>query len=192
LNTKTLGVTVTFTAVTTALDLIQIPMPLMPGFLFRLGDIVLIIVLLLFGIVPAVAVATLNMLITIALSFSAAGPIGPAYNLIPILAMLVGVYFFERAIKTKLSPEKKSTLKTIGFSTSLGVLTRTLVMLPLDYFVYGFLVSVVSGLSISASYELVRAALPGIVAYNIAVPIVMVPAGYFVVMRVSRYRASIN
>ena len=63
-------------------------------------------------------------------------------------------------------------------------------MLPFDYFVYGFLVSLVSNLSISVSYAIVLASMPGIIIYNITVPIIMIPISYSIAKNVSKYRVS--
>jgi hypothetical protein len=59
-------------------------------------------------------------------------------------------------------------------------------MLPLDYTVYGALVSVVSGLSMSTAYAIVIAAMPGIILYNITVPIYVVPTSYFIAKKLSK------
>jgi hypothetical protein len=74
----------------------------------------------------------------------------------------------------------------VGVSTTCGIITRTLIMFPLDYFVYGLLVSIVSGLSISVSYSIVLASMPGMILYNITVPLVMVPISYLIVKKIPK------
>ena len=91
MNTKAVGVIIAFTALATVLNYIKIPVPYLPNFTYQMGDIVLIVALLLFGAKPAVTIATLNMLLTIILYQNPAGPIGPPYYLISVLAMFIGI-----------------------------------------------------------------------------------------------------
>jgi hypothetical protein len=59
-------------------------------------------------------------------------------------------------------------------------------MLPIDYTIFGALVSVVSGLSMSDSYDLVRAAMPTIILYNITVPLYVIPTSYYIAKKLSK------
>jgi riboflavin transporter FmnP len=189
MNSKGIGTVIAFTSLTTTLNFVRVPVPYMPAFSYQLGDIVLVVALLLFGIRIAIAAATLNMLINIVLSSSPAGPIGPPYYLLSVLAMFSGVYIFEKLIKRRIFGNR-NIIKTASLATGFGVLTRVLIMLPFDYFVYGFLVSLVSNLSISVSYAIVLASMPGIIIYNITVPIIMIPISYSIAKNVSKYRVS--
>lgn len=192
MNTKAVGVIIAFTALATVLNYIKIPVPYLVGFSYQMGDIVLIVALLLFGLRPAIVIATLNMLMTIILYQNPAGPIGPPYYLISVLAMFLGLYVAEKVIRRKRTPEKSYIVQSVGFSTTSGVLSRTLIMLPLDYFIYGFLVSVVSGLSIAESYAIVMFALPSMIIYNITVPIIMVPISYLIAKRLAKYGSLVS
>jgi hypothetical protein len=60
-------------------------------------------------------------------------------------------------------------------------------MLPLDYYIYGFLVSMVSGLRVADSYALVLSTMPLIIFYNITVPLYVVPISYFIAKNVSKH-----
>lgn len=186
-DSKVIGVVIAFTALTTALNFVRIPMPFFPVFVYQLSDVALLVVLLLFGAKPAITVAVLNMIITIIFPLSAAGPIGPPYFLISVLAMFLGVYFFEKTISLKRSLKRENFGYSVGLATAFGIFTRTLIMLPLDYFVYGLLVSIVSGLSISVSYSIVLTSMPGMILYNITVPLVMIPTSYIIAKKVSKY-----
>ncbi len=192
MNTKAVGVIIAFTALATVLNYIKIPVPYLMGFSYQMGDIVLIVALLLFGLRPAIAIATLNMLMTIILYQNPAGPIGPPYYLISVLAMFLGLYVAEKVIRRKKTPQKPHIAQSVGVSTTSGVLSRTLIMLPLDYFAYGFLVSVVSGLSIAESYAIVMFALPSMIIYNITVPIIMVPLSYLIAKRLVKYGSLVS
>jgi hypothetical protein len=59
-------------------------------------------------------------------------------------------------------------------------------MLPLDYTVYGALVSIVSGLSMATSYAIIVAAMPGIILYNITVPLYVIPTSYYIGKKLSK------
>jgi riboflavin transporter FmnP len=184
IKSKTLGIIVSFTALTVALNFIRVPMPYLTMFLYQLGDISLLVALILFGAKPAITVTILTMIISTIFSLSPAGPIGPPYYLISVLAMFSGVLIFERIVKKKI---KKNLAYSVAISTSFGIAARTIIMFPLDYFVYGFLVSLVSGLSESVSYSLVLSTMPGLILYNITVPLIMVPTSYLISKKVSKY-----
>ena len=192
MNTKAVAVAIAFTALATVLNYIKIPVPYLPYFSYQMGDVVLIVALLLFGLKPALLIATLNMLMTIVLYQNPAGPIGPPYYLISVIAMFLGIYSAIEFVKRRQMSKNVYVAKSVGFSTTLGAVSRTLIMLPLDYFVYGFLVSVVSGLSIAASYNMVLAMMPAMIIYNITVPIIMVPLSYLIAKRLVKYGSLVS
>jgi len=184
MNSKAIGVIVAFTALTTALNLIKIPVPYLINFSYTLGDIALVIAFLLFGPKPGIAVAFLSTIITMIILPGPAGLFGPPYYFVGILTMLLGLYiagkFTERRIELQVGA------RTVILLTALAILTRTLIMLPLDYTVFGALVSLSSGLSMSYSYSIVIAAMPGIIIYNISVPLYVVPSSYYIAKRLSK------
>jgi len=187
MNTRVIGVTIAFTALTTALNFIKIPVPYLPYFSFQIGDIALVAVFLLFGPKSGVAVAFLSMVVSMTLFVGPGGFIGPPYYFIAILTMLLGVYISERLIVCKISLSKNHFVaKPVVLSTVFGILTRTLIMLPLDYTVFGMLVSFTSGMSISMAYATVYAIMPGIVLYNVTVPLYVIPTSYYISRKVSK------
>jgi riboflavin transporter FmnP len=192
MNTKAVGVIIAFTALATVLNYIKIPVPYLPNFTYQMGDIVLIVALLLFGAKPAVTIATLNMLLTIILYQNPAGPIGPPYYLISVLAMFMGIYLAQRTRSWKKTSEKQYAPKSVILSITLGAISRTLIMLPLDYFIYPLLVSLVAGLSAPVAYSIIMAALPSMIIYNITVPIIMVPISYIIATRIAKYNPLTN
>jgi riboflavin transporter FmnP len=184
MNSKTIGVIVAFTALTTALNFVKIPVPYMPTFSYTLGDIVIVIALLLFGPKPGVAVALLSTIITMTILPGPAGIVGPPYYFLSVSTMLLGVYIAIRLVER--STKLQVPAKTVILLTVLAVLTRTLIMFPLDYTVYGALVSIVSGLSMTTSYAIVIAAMPGIILYNITVPLYVIPTSYYIAKKLSK------
>lgn len=190
MNAKAIGAVIAFTALTVALNFIRIPVPYLPQYSYQLGDISLIVALLLFGFAVGISVAVLSMVISIVISTSPVGPIGPLYYFLSVFALLFGVYVFEKLIKPKFAPNLTAT-KRATLSTACGLLSRTLIMLPLDYYIYGYLVSLVSGLSVAASYALVLATMPLIISYNVTVPLYVIPISYFISTKVSKHSKSI-
>lgn len=59
-------------------------------------------------------------------------------------------------------------------------------MLPLDYTMYGTLVSVISGLNISEANKIVITSLPGIILYNTTVPLYVIPTRYYITKKLSK------
>jgi riboflavin transporter FmnP len=175
---------ITFTALTISLNIIKIPVPYMPTFSYTIGDIIIVIAFLFLGSKPGITVALLSTIITMIILPGPAGIVGPLYYLLATSTMLLGVYLSSKLIQGR--KEILSGTKTVIIFTLLAILTRTLIMLPIDYTVYGALVSVVSGLSMSTSYAIVIAAMPGIILYNITVPIYVVPTSYYIARKTSR------
>ena len=190
MNVKAVGVIIAFTALTTALNFVRIPAPYNPILSYQLSDVVLVVAFLLFGLKVGITIGGLNMLLKMTVFPDLSGPVGPPYYLIAFLSMFFGVFLFERLVKRENKSDKNNIAKNVTLSTGLGVFTRTLIMLPLDYIVYGFLVSVVSGQNLAESYAGVILAMPTMIFYNISVPILVIPASYFIVKKVSKYTSS--
>jgi hypothetical protein len=104
-----------------------------------------------------------------------------------VLTMVLGVYLFEKLIRSRIKNKQASTSKATTISTLISIVTRTVIMLPLDYYVFGFLVSVASGLSIADSYSMVLASMPLIIFYNITVPIYVVTISYIIADKVPKH-----
>ncbi len=187
MKSKAIGVIIAFTTLATVLNFIRIPVPFLPTFNYQMGDIILVIAFLLFGIGTGLVVALLNMIITMAIFPSITGFIGAPYYLVSILTMILGIYFFERILKRKVKNNQYIVAKSATLSTVTGILTRISIMLPLDYFAYGFLVSLVSGWSISDAYALVLYTMPLIILYNITVPIYVIPISYYTAKKVTKH-----
>lgn len=188
MNAKAIGVIIAFTALTTALNFVRIPAPYNLFLSYQLSDIVLIVAFLLFGLRAGVTIATLNMFLKMTILMDVSGFVGPPYYLIGFLSMFFGVFLFEKLVKHENKTDKHSTFKDVAISTALGTFTRTLIMLPLDYLFFGFLVSVVAtGLTISEAYAMVIAAMPTLIFYNITVPILMIPTSYFIARKLSKF-----
>jgi riboflavin transporter FmnP len=187
MNTKAIAIIAAFTALTTVLNFIKIPAPYLPTFSYQIGDIALVVAFFLFGPKIGVTTAFLNMVTNIIFAAGPVGFIGPPYYFISVMTMLFGLYISDKIIKGKRLKSKNQVFaKPVTLYTTLGILTRTLIMLPLDYTIYGILVSLVSGLNMSASYALVIATMPSIIFFNITVPLYVVPISYYIAKRVCK------
>jgi riboflavin transporter FmnP len=189
-NTKEIGVIVAFTALTAVLNLVKIPVPFLPYFSYQLGDITLVIAFLLFGLGIGFAVVILSMIVSIAMLPSAVGIIGAPYYQAAVISMVLGVCLYEKLIKPKIQNSRYLVAKSASISTVISILTRTLIMLPLDYYIYGYLVSIVSGWSLTDAYALVLTTLPLMVIYNITVPLFAIPTSYYTAEKVSKHYKS--
>jgi riboflavin transporter FmnP len=184
MNTKEIAIIAAFTALVTALNFIKIPVPYLPTFSYQIGDIALVVALLLFGIKPGIVIAFLSMIINILIIPGPAGIVGPPYYFVAVLSMLFGVHLSVGiVIKKKILQTSSNSMVALLIIT---VISRVLIMLPLDYFIYGALVSFVSGLSLSTSYALVIASMPAIILYNLTVPLYVIPTSYIISKKISR------
>lgn len=187
MNTKAIAIVIAFAALTTVLNLIRIPCPFLPNYSYQLGDIVIVTAFMLFGPKYGVSVAFLNMFASLTILYGPGSFVGPPYYFVSVLAMLIGVYGSEKLIAWRKFPFKSySIAKPALFATIFAVLSRTLIMLPLDYKVYPILVSIVSSLSISASTAIVLAVMPLIILFNITVPLYVIPTSYFISAKVAK------
>jgi riboflavin transporter FmnP len=187
MKTKTIGIIVAFTALTSVLNLIRIPVPFLPYFNYQFGDIAIVTAFLLFGPKHGVSVAFLNMFVSMTIQYGPGSFVGPPYYFISVIAMLTGVYASKKVLTSQSLPlttffnNKPSLLATI-----FAIITRTLIMLPLDYTIYGFMVSIVSGLSTSLANAMVIASMPSIILFNITVPLYVIPTSYFISQRLPK------
>jgi len=108
-----------------------------------------VVAFLIFGIKIGLAIAVANMLIKMVIFFIPVIIVGAPYYIVAALTMVCGVYFFEKLIRHKIKIKKNKAVKRATLSTVFGVITITIIILPLDYLVYGYLVSLFSGLGIS-------------------------------------------
>ncbi len=187
MNTKAIGIIIAFTALTTVLNLVRIPVPFLPAFSYQFGDIAIVTAFLLFGPIYGVSAAFLSMFASMTIEFGPGSFVGPPYYFVSVLAMLSGLYITQKIVAWRnVKGKNDGSLQSALLATVLCILTRTLIMIPLDYTVYGFLVSIVSGLSISVAYSIVRAIMPSIVLFNITVPLYVIPTSYFISEKIAK------
>jgi uncharacterized membrane protein len=183
------AIIVAFTALTSALNLISIPAPYNPYFSYRIGDIVLVSAFLIFGFKIGLTIGALNMFISMTVfSFgSPANLVGAPYYLVAILTMVLGVYIYEKFVKSKIGAQR-ALAKSATIATVLGIFTRTLIMLSMDYTIFGYLVSLVSGLSFADAQNMVLVSMPTIILYNITVALYVIPISYYLAKQIRKHK----
>ena len=141
MNTKRLSLIIIFIALTIALNLAgpKIPAPYAPFLYYQLWEIPIVLGFLALGPNSVVTISVINTFILLVV-FPGALPIGPIYNLIAVLPMLLGIYIPYRIATHGCKGEnlgsflqKHSKLITIS-STILGITLRVLVTTITNYF----------------------------------------------------------
>jgi riboflavin transporter FmnP len=185
MKTKSIALTITFSAIAIGLTAIKIPTLFYPGGFFRFSQIPVIIAFLLFGFRTGVLVGFVTLIGQIAVFPFNISAVFIAYPMefVSSVAMLVGMHFSKRLIR-KDGSGKNSLLKkpAIGL-TAFATLFRGCIMPFADYLVtFHVLVPLLLQVKVSEAY--IVALVPAFIAYNIIVPLYTVPAAYIVAKRV--------
>jgi len=185
-NARAIAIIIAFAALSIALVPFRIPTLYWPGFYYYFWEIPIVAAFLLFGLKCGVSVAALN---GVARMLLFPGPLGffiPPWGLVVTSSTLLGVYLAYRLLTRRASQEK--TLlgrRPVVYFTGLGVLSRAAIMSFLDYAVlYRVLLPLVLGRSFSDAY--IIALMPGIVFFNVIVPLYTIPISYFIAKTVSK------
>jgi riboflavin transporter FmnP len=131
MNTRTITLLVTFTALTIVLNLSQLkfPAPYLPFLIYQVWEIPIVAAFLLFGTVIGVAISVMNTAVLLAV-FPGDLPTGPFYNLAAVLSMLLGIGI------AKVLLEKRSISNQFlaaSVLTCSGLVFRTIAMGFLNY-----------------------------------------------------------
>lgn len=184
MNTRAIAVTIAFSALTLVLNVFVVPSFYWPGFNYRIYEIVLVVVFMLFGFKIGIAVTALNVIGQIVFFPVPGGVVAYPFGLIAMLLMMIGVYSANYLVQSRFQQEKVSTQRKIAYLTALGVAVRGAIMPLLDYGVlYHFLLPIVLGRTISEAYML--ALLPGMFAFNITIPLYTIPIAYVIAKKVN-------
>lgn len=188
MNSKVIGVTAIFTALTIILSQIRIPAPFPPpGFTYQMYQIPIVIVFLLVGPKYGVAVAFLNMLATMVMPWGPMGILGPPYGFLITLTLLFGVYFSLRIFNLRPLSKDKFRVKNVAIFTIISTLSRTIIALPLDYIAFGVLLSISLGISVPEAYAFAIGIMPGIIVFNLIVPLYVIPISYAITNKISKH-----
>ncbi len=185
MNTKAITATIVLAAVTVvlnpALSGIGVPAPYAPFLIYQLWEIPIVVAFLLLGPRYGVSISILNAFVLLAI-FPGALLLGPFYNLVAVLSMLLGVYLVHKFINRKDSGVtsgntggKKETL-IMGVSTALGMLLRVGVMTVVNYAALRYSPPIGYGLTELA----IVAAIPLIGLFNATLALYTVPLGHII------------
>jgi hypothetical protein len=179
MNTKEITLIATFTALCIVLVPIKIPTLFWPGFYFYFWEIPVVAAFLLFGFKIAFSISFLTAVGRLVFFPGQAPILAFIISFMPLLTMLLGIYLAQNLIQRRVSNAKSiSPTQMIVIFAALGVSVRALIMPFIDYAQYHFLFPFFLGRDFTDPFIL--ALMPGIVLFNILVPLYGVPIGFLV------------
>ncbi len=179
MNTKSIALVITFSAVAIALNTIKIPTLYWPGNFYQVCEIPIVIALLLFSFKIGVFVAAINLAGQLAFFlYSPVYIVAYPVALIAVLLMLSGVYLANifisrRPASGRPAGWKRSTL----YLTAFAVLFRGGIMPLIDAAVFYRLLLPLLGYPILDTY--IIGLLPVFILFNATTPLYTVPLAYF-------------
>ena len=190
MNTRAISVTAVLAAVTVVLNPavtgIGIPAPYAPFLIYQLWEIPIVTAFLLLGPKYGLSISTLNTVVLLAI-FPGALLLGPVYNLIANLSMLLGIFVIHRVINRKApdttskSAAKRETV-LVGASTALGILLRVGVMTVVNYFVLRY----EPPIGYALPEPVILGFLPLIAVFNATLALYTIPLGHVIADAVKR------
>lgn len=185
MSAKSIAIIVTFTALCLALVPFRIPALNWPGMYYYWWEIPIIVAFLLFGFKIALSIAVLNAIARLVFFQTPGVFLILITSFPPLLTMLFGVYLANKLIVSRVSKGKPiSEAKKAMYVVALGVAVRATITPFIDYAEYHSLFPFFLGRSFSEAY--IIALIPGIVLFNILVPLYGVSIGYLVAKTVSK------
>lgn len=125
MDTKTITVIISFSALAIALNPVRIPTIFWPGQYFRLWEIPIITAFLLFGFKVGFSVAILNGAIQMAFFQGPAGILAAPWGVILMLVMFLGIYLAKKLTARNVSGNKTLFgVKPVAYFTLVGTVTR--------------------------------------------------------------------
>jgi len=192
LNTKRLSLIIIFIALTIALSIAgpKIPAPYAPFLFYQLWEIPIVIAFLALGPKAGITIAVINALILIAV-FPGPLLLGPVYNLIAVLSMLLGVYVPYKIATHGCKIENlnnflRQHIKMISISaTALGITLRVAVTSVTNY----FFIQQSPPVGFSWSQQTTLAFLPLSALFNATVAVYTIPIALAVAVAItSRFK----
>lgn len=174
-STKIVTVIALFSALSVALSLspLKFPAPYAPFLYYQLWEIPIVIALLLYGIKVGLSIPSINALVLLVF-FPGDLPIGPLYNFIAILSMLLGLYMIQRSFGSHFDRRKEVILTTLA--TASGIITRVATMSIVNW--------IVLPLDFPFGYTVPAEVLPGMIAtvafFNATIVLYTIPLSYVI------------
>ena len=177
MEAKAVAIIIVFAALTIVLSAVKIPTIFWPQQNFRLWEIPLVTVFLLFGFRVGFSAAVIGIVGQTALFVGPAGILEAPWGLIVVLTMFLGLYLAKRLCKNRLTQMRWiSGIMPIVLFTAFSIIVRTSIMLPVDYAIYSSILPIVIGVNIPNAY--IIGLLPFTILFNVLVPIYTVPVSY--------------
>jgi hypothetical protein len=185
MNTRSIAIIITFTALSIVLIPVRVPALSWPGFYYYFWGIPIVAAFLLFDFKVALSVVVLNTLARMVIGVSPNPLLLPVIVFAPFLTMLCGVYLANKLIAHRDSIGKPiSEARKIVYVTALGVAFRGMIMPFVDYANYHTVFPFFLGIDIPEAY--IMGIMPGIVMFNIIVPLYEVSIGYVIAKTVGK------
>ena len=187
MNTKTIALTITLSALTVVLNPAflgpAIPAPFLPIVNYHIYEIPIVVAFFLIGPKYGFTVAVLNAIIMQAV-FPNAPFIRPLPNLVAVSSMLLGVYLAYKLVARGVNQESALQERKLAiFATGSGILCRVAVMETLNYVMMRYSVNSF-GVPMPGSMILVFLVL--LAVFDITLTLYTVPTGYLIARTVSK------
>jgi len=123
---------------------LQLAFPLLPFLRFDPAELFSVLAFLIFGPVPAIVTATVHWLF---LTITGTGePLGPAAKFAAVLSTLLGLWLGSIAYQ-RLSIKHSRISFALGLMLAFAILTRVLVLLLLNFFIFTYIGPVIFGIN---------------------------------------------
>jgi len=176
LNTKTIAITIIFSALAISLIPFKIPAIFLFGFYYRLTEIPIVTCFLIFGLKCAVSVALITTLAQLTILIDSTGIVGPSVGLLTLLIMLLGLYATQRLMKQKSLSNEHSKIKSILFFTGSGTLSRIAISPFATYLLFGLLIPLTGGPTFSNDF--IIGIMPFTMLFGATVSLYTIPLSY--------------
>jgi hypothetical protein len=177
MNAKTIALIVALAALTIAanpaISGIGLPFPPIPGLIFNLWEIIIIIAFFLTGFRGGLAVAIINAIFLLTVFPGPSRALYPLTNTIAVSSMMIGIYSGLQNHGSQTQPRRKTIprRKTLFYYTASAMLIRIAVMAPIMYallFITGVQSAAAAVLTLQAVYNIIQVLYTIPIAYFVA------------------------
>jgi hypothetical protein len=188
MEAKSIALTIVFSSIAIALNLVKIPVIFYPGTFYQISQIPIVAAFLLFGARIGILIGVLNIAGGLVLF-----PLGPAgliiysMDFISLLLMFAGLYVASRFMKGDAESERLPIWQKPIFGFTAGAIAfRGGIMPFIDYgVVFHILLPLILG--INRPESAIVGLMPVFILYNITVSIYTIPIAYLVAVKVGKY-----
>jgi hypothetical protein len=184
MKTIEIALIIAFSTLTIVLNIVIVPSLYWPGFNYRIYEIVMVVAFMLFGFKIGTAVTALNVLGQMLFFPVSGGIVAYPFGMIAVLVMMGGVYSANYLFQNRFLEGRVSRARMILYLTIFGIAARVIIMPFLDYgILYHILLPAALNVTIPETYIL--ALLPGMIVFNITIPLYTIPIAYVIAKKVN-------